>query len=85
MISTPKRKSKYSLSGRRLDEEEENGNNGNNDGDLIYYVPMTPNILAGILFTLFFIVVLNIGIGCMGAIEGQSTYVKKMPCIGREA
>mmetsp|Transcript_7533 Transcript_7533/g.11494 ORF Transcript_7533/g.11494 Transcript_7533/m.11494 type:complete len:294 (+) Transcript_7533:100-981(+) len=84
MTSSPKRKSKYSLSGRRL--EEDNGDeNNNNDGELIYYVPMTPNILAGILFTLFFIVVLQLGLSCMGAIEGQSTYVKKMPSIGREA
>ena len=58
----------------------------NQDGSNVAYVHMTPNILAGILYTIMFIVVTQIGIGCMGSIQGQGDiYVKKMPTIGREA
>jgi hypothetical protein len=78
---------------RRLEQEEEQGdeengnNNNNNNGDLsgVYYVAMTPNILAGILFGLLFTVITWIGISCMGAIQGQEVFVSKMPSIGREA
>jgi hypothetical protein len=78
---------------RRLEDQENadddaNANNNKNyqgDSDTAY-VHMTPNILAGILYTIMFIVVTNIGIGCMGSIQGQGDiYVKKMPTIGREA
>jgi hypothetical protein len=74
---------------RRLEQEEEEGDegDGNNDEDLsgVYYVAMTPNILAGILFGLLFTVITWIGITCMGAIQGQEVFVSKMPSIGREA
>jgi len=77
---------------RRLEQEEEGdgddaANQDNNNGDMsgVYYVSMTPNILAGLLFGLLFIVVTWIGVSCMGAISGQDVYVSKMPTIGREA
>lgn len=80
---------------RRLEQEEQQGdaagddavNNGNNGDDMsgVYYVYMTPNIFAGLLFGLLFIVVTFIGVSCMGAIQGQDTFVTKMPSIGREA
>mmetsp|Transcript_12761 Transcript_12761/g.27018 ORF Transcript_12761/g.27018 Transcript_12761/m.27018 type:complete len:318 (-) Transcript_12761:196-1149(-) len=74
---------------RRLEDQQDGGDNGNNnnqDGENVAYVNMTPNILAGILYTIMFIVVTQIGIGCMGMIQGQGDiYVKKMPTIGREA
>lgn len=50
-----------------------------------YYVNMTPNILAGILFTIFFLFVAYTGLTCMNLIEGQDVYVSKYPNIGREA
>ena len=44
-----------------------------------------PELLVGFV-SFMFIVVTNIGIGCMGSIQGQGDiYVKKMPTIGREA
>ena len=76
---------------RRLEDQQNDNNNNNNnrnnqDGSNVAYVHMTPNILAGILYTIMFIVVTQIGIGCMGSIQGQGDiYVKKMPTIGREA
>lgn len=80
---------------RRLDQEdqgeEDQGDNnqyyGDNGEDMtgVYYVSMTPNILAGILFGLLFFVVTWIGLTCMGEIASQDVYVKKMPIIGREA
>lgn len=76
---------------RRLDDanqqQDDGNNNNNNDQDLsgIYYVHMTPNILAGLLFALMFIVTTWIGVSCMGMITGQDCYVSKMPTIGREA
>ena len=72
-------------SSRRL--EENAGDDGNGDQDLtgIYYVSMTPNILAGILFTFLFTFVILVAISCMGMIAGQDTYVSKYPSIGREA
>ena len=77
--------------GRRLEDmQQEEGQNQNNkqaDDDMagVYYVSMTPNILAGILFTLLFAVTTWIGVTCMGMIAGQDVYVKKMPPVGREA
>jgi len=65
-------------------EEEENGQN-NSDLEGVYYVSLTPNILAGILFFLLFSTITFIGISCMGMITGQDLYVNKMPTIGREA
>jgi len=73
---------------RRLDEENgDDGDDGNNDESSggVYYVHMTPNILAGILFTLFFTVVSTVGLQCMGQIAYSDIYVSKMPIIGREA
>jgi hypothetical protein len=73
---------------RRLEDanQEENAN-ADNDSSLegVYYVSLTPNILAGILFFLLFSTVAFIGISCMGMIAGQDVYVKKMPSVGREA
>ena len=51
----------------------------------VYYVAMTPNILAGLLFGLLFVVITYIGVTCMGAIQGQDVFVSKMPSVGREA
>jgi len=78
------------MHGRRLEdqEQEEDGNanqNQNDDMNGVYYVHMTPNILAGILFTLMFTVTTWIGVTCMGMISGQDVYVKKLPPVGREA
>lgn len=68
---------------RRLDQAAD----GNNNQDLsgVYYVQMTPNILAGIMFFFLFTFTTYIGISCMGMIAGQTVYVSKMPSIGREA
>jgi len=80
---------KTSLAGRRLEDangDDDGNNNGNNDDMTgVYYVHMTPNIFAGILFGLLFAVVTFTGISCMGMIVGQDVYVDKMPTIGREA
>ncbi|CAB9512089.1 expressed unknown protein [Seminavis robusta] len=76
--------------GRRLEDQDQDGennqnNNGGDDMTGVYYVSMTPNILAGLLFTLLFIVIAFTGVSCMGMIAGQDVYVKKMPPVGREA
>mmetsp|Transcript_3344 Transcript_3344/g.4831 ORF Transcript_3344/g.4831 Transcript_3344/m.4831 type:complete len:277 (+) Transcript_3344:47-877(+) len=77
------------VSRRRLDEEgegEKDQNNNNNDENKgMYYALMTPNIFAGILFTLFFAMIASIGINCMGIISNSDVYVSKMPSVGREA
>jgi hypothetical protein len=74
---------------RRLEEDAnaaaENNAANNKDMTGVYYVAMTPNILAGLLFFGMFVTVTWIGISCMGMIAGQDVYVKKMPSIGREA
>jgi hypothetical protein len=76
---------------RRLEDANQAVDDGNNNNaasqDMtgIYYVSMTPNILAGLLFTLLFAVTTWIGVSCMGMISGQDVYVSKMPSIGREA
>jgi len=78
---------------RRLDQEEQDGennnaNNANNnaeDTNGVYFVSMTPNIFAGILFFFLFTFITLIGMTCMGAIASQDVYVSKMPAIGREA
>ena len=70
---------------RRRLEDQNGDDDGAYDGDGTAYVNMTPNILAGILYTFLFLVVTQIGIGCMSQIQGQDVYVKKMPTVGREA
>lgn len=75
---------------RRLEEDANQQDNQQQQqeksADVMVLVHMTPNLLAGILFTLLFATIALIGINCMGAIQGQSdVYVKKMPAIGREA
>lgn len=76
---------------RRLDENQGdnngNDNNKNNDQDLtrVYYVSMTPNIMAGLLFMLLFITTAYVGLTCMNAISGGDTYVKSPPPVGKEA
>ena len=82
--------SSYNGNGRRLEDEDNNENNENNqnqnqaDEEGVYYVNMTPNILAGLLFFFMFVMTAHLGLTCMNAIEGQDVYVKKMPAIGRE-
>jgi len=76
-------------SSRRLEDEanNENGNNANGQDvnmDGVYYVNMTPNIFAGLLFFFLFAFTAHLGLSCMNMIEGQDVYVKKMPHIGRE-
>lgn len=74
---------------RRLEQEEEEGDgaaqNGSDDSSGVYYVYMTPNIFAGLLFGFLFVFVTYVGITCMGAIQGGDTFTDKMPSIGREA
>lgn len=81
---------KTSVGHRRLEEAEvdDAANQAQNESvDLsgIYYVSLTPNILAGILFFVLFTMITYIGVGCMGMIAGQDVFVSKMPAIGREA
>ena len=79
----------YNGNGRRLEDEgnnenNQNNNNNNQDEEGIYYVNMTPNIFAGLLFFFMFVFTAHLGLTCMNMIEGQDVYVKKMPAIGRE-
>jgi len=71
---------------RRLEDEDQNENNNNDNQDQqgVYYVNMTPNIFAGILFFIMFAFTAHLGLSCMNMIEGQDVYVKKLPHIGRE-
>ena len=76
---------------RRLEDEANNENaNANNQNnaqqnmDGVYYVNMTPNIFAGLMFFFMFAFTAHLGLSCMNMIEGQDVYVKKMPHIGRE-
>ncbi len=71
---------------RRLEDAAaaDNADNQVESQSGIYYVNMTPNIFAGLLFFLMFVVTAHIGLTCMNMIEGQDVYVKKMPHIGRE-
>lgn len=80
------------LSNRRRLEDAEQENEGENraqgqqqDMGNVYYVSMTPNIMAGLLFFFLFTFIGLVGFSCMGMIAGQDVYVKKMPSIGREA
>lgn len=76
---------------RRLEDQQGQGDdaaaNDDDDEDMsgIYYVSMTPNILAGLLFTLLYATITLIALSCMNMISGQDVYVNKMPSIGREA
>lgn len=64
---------------------DDNVNNAQSESEAgIYYVNMTPNIFAGLLFFFMFVMTAHIGLTCMNMIEGQDVYVKKMPHIGRE-
>ena len=49
-----------------------------------YYVKMTPNILAGVLFMFLFVFVVLTAFLCMNDIEGQTYFVKRMPVVGKE-
>ena len=88
--STTTTSSSSSRRRRRLEDAaaaEDNADNNNQaaaDMSGIYYVNMTPNIFAGLLFFLLFVMTAYIGLTCMNMIEGQDVYVKKMPHIGRE-
>jgi hypothetical protein len=75
-----------SLTSRRLEDVDQGNNNNNNNDDMqgVYFVHMTPNILAGILFTFLFAFVTSLAISCMGSIAGQDVFVSKMPGVGRE-
>jgi hypothetical protein len=81
--------SKRSDSGsRRLEEVQEAGVENDNvsvDFSGVYYVSLTPNILAGLLFFFLFSTIIYIGVGCMGMISGQDVFATKMPAVGREA
>lgn len=74
---------------RRHLEDQGNNNQDNNDDYYtpsgIYYVMMTPNIMAGILFMLFFTFATNIGIMNLNMISATDVYVKKYYSIGKEA
>lgn len=74
---------------RRLDQVQAQNagadDNTNQDFSGEYYVSLTPNILAGLLFFLLFSTITYIGIGCMGMISGQDVFATKMPAVGREA
>lgn len=79
---------------RRLEEAQQEYDNNNQQGQnrnqgqqdqSVYYVSMTPNIMAGLLFFFLFTFIGLVGFSCMGMIAGQDVYVKKMPTIGREA
>jgi hypothetical protein len=50
----------------------------------IYYVNMTPNIFAGLLFFFMFAFTAHLGLSCLNMIEIQDTFVTKYPHIGRE-
>lgn len=74
--------------GRRLEDEanEEEDAGQNQDLEGVYYVNMTPNILAGLMFFFLFAFTAHLGLTCMNMIEGQDVFlVKKYPHNGREA
>lgn len=70
---------------RRRLEDQADAEDGSSDMSGVYYVAMTPNILAALLFMGLFTTIAWIGISCMGAISGQDVFVTKMPSVGREA
>ena len=76
--------------GRRLEDEanqeEDAGQQQDQDQEGVYYVNMTPNIFAGLMFFFLFAFTAHLGLSCMNMIEGQDVFlVKKYPHIGREA
>ena len=75
-------KMEASSAGRRLQEEDAAAAAATTEG--VYYVNMTPNIFAGLLFFFMFAFTAHLGLSCMNMIEGQTVYVKKYPHIGRE-
>ena len=87
MMTTSKASHGRGLEEQQQEDGEENNNQQQNNDDMtgVYYVSMTPNILAGILFTLLFATITYTGVTCMGMIQGQDVYVKKLPPVGREA
>ena len=77
----------YDGTGRRLEDEanNENGQNNNNQDEAgTYYVNMTPNIFAGLLFFFMFAFTAHLGLSCMNMIAYSDVYTKKLPYIGRE-
>lgn len=81
--------SRFTFPKRRHLEDQGNKDNENNEdyytSSGIYYVNMTPNIMAGILFMIFFAFVTNIGIMNLNVISATDVYVKKYYSIGKEA
>jgi len=74
--------------GRHLEDQGNNNNENNEDyytPSAIYYVKMTPNIMAGILFMIFFTFATYIGIMKLSMINATDVYVKKYYSIGKEA
>jgi len=70
---------------RRLQDEdaaEDSDSSSSTQG--IYYVNMTPNIFAGLLFFFMFAFTAHLGLSCLNMIEIQDTFVTKYPHIGRE-
>lgn len=49
------------------------------------YLYMTPDIFTGLMTGLFVAFVLLIGLNCLGAIQGMSSFVEKNPPVGKEA
>ena len=78
----------YDGTGRRLEDEANNENNNNNNNNQdeagTYYVNMTPNIFAGLLFFFMFAFTAHLGLSCMNMIAYSDVYTKKLPYIGRE-
>jgi len=71
---------------RRLEDQEEEEEAADDEEVVVpYYVNMTPNIFAGIMFTFLFITVTQIGLSCMGMIDNSDTFASKLPSVGREA
>ena len=70
---------------RRLEGQGDDGADNGGDDEVVYYVYMTPNILAGLMFAGLFTSVVFLGISCMGMIQGQDVFVSKMPSVGRES
>ena len=49
------------------------------------YLYITPDIFTGLLTGIFMFFVALIGLNCLGAIQGNTTYVEKLPIVGKEA
>jgi len=68
-----------------VEGQGDDGADNGGDDEVVYYVYMTPNILAGLMFAGLFTSVVFLGISCMGMIQGQDVFVSKMPSVGRES